>query len=143
KEGLLDKGPRIATPTLFFRTSRLKEVGGFDPEIRLEDLSIRLRLTYSGYNIGVMNDVLAYYRLHDSNTYKRLDYMVANVLASYDKFKESEYYEIAKYHYLNGMVLKASKTDARLARMILKMIPLHRYDRRTIRAIPRMLFGRG
>lgn len=142
KHVLLDIGPGIAAPTMFFRTDILREVGGFADDIPLEDVYIKLQLTWCGYKIGVMNDVLAYYRLHDSNTYKRLEYMLNNVLASYDRFQESEYYLQARYKYLNSMLLKASKRDVRLARKIFKMIPLTKLDRKAFRSIPRLLLKR-
>lgn len=142
KHVLLDIGPGIAAPTMFFRTDILREIGGFADDIPLEDVYIKLQLTWCGYKIGVMNDVLAYYRLHDSNTYKRLEYMLNNVLATYERFQESEYYLDARYKYLNSMLLKASKKDVALARRIFKMIPLTKLDRKAIRSVPRLLIKR-
>lgn len=142
KHVLLDIGPGIAAPTMFFRTDILREIGGFADDIPLEDVYIKLQLTWCGYKIGVMNDVLAYYRLHDSNTYKRLEYMLNNVLATYERFQESEYYLDARYKYLNSMLLKASKKDVALARKIFKMIPLTKLDRKAIRSVPRLLIKR-
>lgn len=142
KHVLLDIGPGIAAPTMFFRTVILREIGGFADDIPLEDVYIKLQLTWCGYKIGVMNDVLAYYRLHDDNTYKRLEYMLNNVLASYDRFQESEHYQQARYQYLNSMLLKASKKDVALARKIFKMIPWSKLDRKAFRSVPRLLIKR-
>lgn len=135
----LDRGPGIPAPTMFFRTDILREVGGFDPEIPLEDLYIKLQITSKGHTIGVMNDVLAYYRTHPTNTYKNLNYMLNNVLKTYVRFSDSEHYDTVKYKFLNSMLLKASKIDTALGLKILKMIPLSRLNKKALRALPRLL----
>jgi alpha-1,3-rhamnosyltransferase len=139
KHVMLNLGPGLPAPTLFFRTDLLREVDGFDTSIALEDLYIQLALTRQGHKLGVMNDVLAYYRVHDSNTYKNLNYMLKNVLDTYDRFKDSEYYQQARYQFLNSMLLKASKTDTAMAWQIFKMIPLSKLDRKAVRSLPRLL----
>lgn len=136
---LLNRGSGITAPTMFFRTEVLKDVGGFNPSIALEDLYIKLKITKAGHKIGVMPDILSYYRVHESNTYKDLNYMLANVLKTYDEFKDDPYYEQAKYTFLNGMLLRAAKSDTFLARKILKMIPFKYYNKKTIRALPKLL----
>jgi len=139
---LLNRPPGIPAPSMFFKTEIINEVGGFDPEIALEDLYIKLKITHAGYSIGVMNDLIAYYRVHETNTYKNMNYMTENVLKTYERFSDDSYYEQAKFHFLNGMLLRASKCDTALALKILKMIPLKHYNTKTFRALPKLLVSK-
>ena len=41
-------------PTLLFRREALAAVGGFDPQIRLEDLYIQLKITRAGYFVDIL-----------------------------------------------------------------------------------------
>lgn len=47
----LDRKPGPMAPTLMFRREALEKVGGFDPDIRLEDVYIELAVTKAGYVI--------------------------------------------------------------------------------------------
>jgi len=106
-------GPKA--PTLLFRREALEKVGGFDPQIRLEDLLIELKITHAGYFIDVLGDVLAKYRVHESNTYKNHRFMVDNVLKSYGQFAgHPDYLEVCA-EFRNSMILKAAKSDPKLA----------------------------
>jgi len=135
----LGKGPGLPAPTMFFRTKELRSIDGFHPEIPLEDLYVQLRLTRDGGQIGLLNDILAYYRIHPTNTYKNLSYMLNNVLKTYSFFCEQSDYEEAKYKFLNSMLLRSAKSNTSLAREILPMIPLTRYSWKTFRALPYLL----
>ena len=64
-EDIFISGKRGApAPTMLFRREALEAVGGFDPEIKLEDLLITLKITQAGYVIDVLDEVLAKYRVH-------------------------------------------------------------------------------
>ncbi|MBK0105016.1 glycosyltransferase family 2 protein, partial [Bacillus sp. S70] len=60
----LDRKPGPMAPTLMFRREALEKVGGFDPDIRLEDVYIELAVTKAGYVIDILGEVLAQYRKH-------------------------------------------------------------------------------
>lgn len=129
-------------PTLLFRREALERVGGFDPSIRLEDLLIELKITRAGYFIDVLDDVLAYYRVHGRNTYKNLRFMKDNVLRTYALFQDDPAYEKVRCRFLNSMLLKSATHDRALARELLAELPLSAWNTKTLRAMLRMLFAR-
>ena len=128
------RGSSAPAPTLFFRTELTRKAGGFHPKIALEDLYIKLKITQEFGILGVMNDLLAYYRIHPNNTYKNFDYMINNVLNTYNEFCEHSEYENVKFAFLNSMLLKAAKTNRPYARKILAQIPWSRCNIKTLRA---------
>ena len=128
-------------PTLLFRREALDAVGGFDPEIRLEDLQVELKITYAGYYIDVLSEVLAKYRVHGANTYKNRRFMVEQVMATYAYFQDHPDYPSARAKFLNSMLLKCAKDDKTLARELLRQLPPRYWDMKTLRGLGRLLIS--
>lgn len=136
----LNKKPGAPAPTLMFRREALEAVGGFDPNIRLEDLLIALKITQVGYFIDVLPNVLALYRVHGRNTYKNHAFMVEQVLKTYAVFSEHKDYELVKARYLNSMALRCSSSNPILAKSLIREIPLRYWNLKTLRAVVRLAF---
>jgi alpha-1,3-rhamnosyltransferase len=125
-------------PTQMYRREALIKVGGFDPEIRLEDLYITLKITRAGYFVDILPDVLAQYRVHGSNTYKNYRFMVDNVLRTYAQFSDHPAYGQVCNGFRNSMLLKCARQDKQLARGLLADLPLRSWDRKTLRGLWRL-----
>lgn len=125
-------------PTLMFRREALAKVGGFDPQIRLEDLYIQLKITRAGYFVDILAEVLAQYRVHGSNTYKNYRFMVDNVLRTYAQFSDHPAYGQVCNAFRNSMLLKCARQDKQLARELLAELPLRSWERKTLRALWRL-----
>jgi alpha-1,3-rhamnosyltransferase len=138
----LDRQPGAPAPTLLFRREALEAVGCFDPEIRLEDLLIELKITRAGYYLDILPDVLAKYRVHATNTYKNYHFMVENVLKTYSQFSDHPDYAQVCACFRNSMLFKCARVDRALAADLLKAIPLRYWNGKTLRGLLRMWVGR-
>jgi alpha-1,3-rhamnosyltransferase len=134
----LDRKTGAPAPTLLFRREALEKVGGFDPQIRLEDLLIQLKITRAGYSIDVLNEVLAHYRVHGSNTYKNHRFMTDNVLRTYAQFSDHPAYAQVCTNFRNSMLLKCARQDKNLARELLAQLPLRTWNAKTLRGLWRL-----
>lgn len=134
----LDRKTGAPAPTLLFRREALEKVGGFDPQIRLEDLLIQLKITRAGYSIDVLNEVLAHYRVHGSNTYKNHRFMTDNVLRTYAQFSDHPAYLQVCTNFRNSMLLKCARQDKNLARELLAQLPLRTWNAKTLRGLWRL-----
>ncbi|MFZ7320768.1 glycosyltransferase [Comamonas jiangduensis] len=85
----------VPAPGALFLTSDLREIGGFNPETKVEDLDILLRLTKNGKKIFFSNEIVAAYRLHESNTSKNIELMHLNVLKILESYKYHSLYKKA------------------------------------------------
>lgn len=139
----LHRKPGAPAPTLLFRRDVLEQVGGFDPQVRLEDLMIELKITRAGYVIDVLAEVLALYRVHGSNTYKNYRFMADNVLRTYARFSDHPAYAQVCANYRHSMLLKCARVDRELAWTMLRDIPPRFWRLKTLRGLVRMLYGRG
>lgn len=131
----LDRKPGVPAPTLLFRREALLAVGGFDPEIRLEDLLIELKITKIGYFIDILPDVLAFYRVHGGNTYKNYRFMVDNVLKTYQLFSDHPKYELVCTRFCNSMLVKSARVDKKLALELFSKIPIRYMNFKTVRGL--------
>lgn len=136
----MERKPYPPAPTLLFRKEALERVGGFDPEIRLEDLLIELKITHAGYYIDCLGEVLAQYRKHGSNSSKNTPFMVDSILRTYALFRDHPKYEFVRTRFLSSMFLKCSNRDRDYAWQLLRQIPLHRWNKKTWRGLGRLLF---
>lgn len=139
---LLNLKPGAPAPTLLFRREALDAVGGFDSSIRLEDVYIELMITRHGYYIDVMDDVLALYRIHASNTYRQYRFMVEAMLSTLERFSDHPRYAEARAAYLNSMFLKTAKQDVELSRWILRQLPFSAWRLKTLKGLLRLFFAR-
>lgn len=137
----LNKRPGAPAPTLLIRREAWEAAGGFDPEIRLEDVLIELKITQAGYFIDVLSNVLAQYRVHANNTYKNYRFMTDNMLKTYAKFNEHPSYSKVCADFRNSMLLKCARSDKKLARELLSGIPLRMWNRKTLRGLWRLFLS--
>lgn len=137
----LQRKPVPPTATLMFRKEALEKVGGFDPEIRLEDVYIWLRITHAGYLIDRVDALMARYRKHPTNTYKNLRFMAESLLRTYRDYADHPAYEAVRCRLLNSLFVKASGRDRALARELLAQLPLRAWNGKTLRGLWRYAFS--
>lgn len=137
----LERKVYIPAPTMLIRREAFDKVGGFNPEIRLEDLYIQLKITHAGYYIDVLSESLARYRKHETNSYKNIRFMTESILRIYQDYSEHPAYEQAKFKFINSMLVKASRRDRVLAEELLAQLPLRGWNRRTLASLLRYGFA--
>lgn len=124
-----------AAPTAMIRADVITEVGGYDPEIVLEDLYMWLKITNRGYKIAVLNDVLVYYREHETNTHKNYRHMVEHIEKTYSEYKDNKQYPYTINKFYLRMFLKVAKKDKKYAFEIMKKINPRFYNLKFLRAL--------
>ncbi|MFW5444055.1 MAG: glycosyltransferase family 2 protein, partial [Methylococcaceae bacterium] len=122
-------------PTAMIRLDVLREIGGYDPDIKLEDLYLWLKITHYGYKLAVLADDLVYYRKHDSNAHKDLIFMSDSIIEIYEQYHEEVGYPYAYNKVLISMFLKLSKRDKTYALGLLKKISLRFYNLKVLRGV--------
>ena len=137
----LERKPYAPAPTLLIRKEALEKVGGFNPEIRLEDLYIQLKITHAGYYIDALGETMARYRKHETNSYRNLRFMTESILRIYDDYADHPAYEQVRNRFINSMLVKASRRDKSLARELLGLLPLGAWNRRTLASLLRYPFA--
>lgn len=137
----MERKPYAPATTLMIRKEALDKVGGFDPEIRLEDLAIELKITHAGYYIDCLGEVLACHRKHKTNSSKNHRFMIDSILRIYELYSDHPQYEFVRTRFLSSMFLKCSNRDRKLARDLLAQIPFKHWSKKTWRGLMRLYFS--
>ncbi len=85
----------LPAPTSMLHLRKLVEAGGFDEGLMIEDWSMWLKLTHGGASLRAVGDVVARYRLHADNSYKRHLAMHEARLKILQKYKDHPLYDCA------------------------------------------------
>lgn len=84
----------LPAPTQMLRLDIIKEIGGYNSRLLIEDWYMWLKLSKHG-NISYINHILCLYRQHDSNISKNLVRMQEGRLEVLECFKDHPYYKMA------------------------------------------------
>lgn len=132
--------PLPSAPTMMYRTECIREVGGYDESIDLEDIDMWLRVAHAGYKIATLPLCLAYYRKHKGNTYKNLELTYRGLLASYGRYRDNPLWPEQRYRIQKDHFCSAAKIGQPLAETIWQEMEFRGLDWRLAKAWLRMRF---
>lgn len=122
-----------------YRREALAVVGGYDPDIKIQDFQMTLKIAHAGYRVDVLPDIITLYRKHHgslSSQYKsELDYGIKLI----ETYKSYPGYESAKARLLVKAMRFAVTQDKSFAWSLLKQIPLRQWDLKTLRRVRHLL----
>lgn len=81
-------------PTQLMRKSILDEVGGYDPDILVEDWYMWLKMAERG-SVYCLSDTFANYRIHSNNTTKNAKFIYENNMKTLSFYKDHNLYDKA------------------------------------------------
>lgn len=82
----------LPAPTALLNLKKVREVGGYDENLKIEDWFMWLKLTEKGGQLIYLDKVLCQYRMHEENTSKKIDLMYVERIKVLDQFKNSKNY---------------------------------------------------
>jgi alpha-1,3-rhamnosyltransferase len=136
-------GMNVPAPGMVFRKKVLEEVGGFSPEIQLEDLQIQLKITHAGHLITINPEAKVFYRLHGENNVLRKNWMADQMLATINEYQDHEdFNKIRKFWYLRVFKIYA-KVDKPKAKRFIKEVRCYWFTKDFWKGIRRILFSLG
>jgi len=87
----------IPAASQMIRLNRLKEIGGYNENTKVEDWDLWLRLTEQGLRLIYIPDVLVAYRMHEENLSKDKTLMFNEVFKIVQRYKDYKGYPYAEY----------------------------------------------
>lgn len=128
-------------PTAMIRKSVLDEAGEYDTNSGIEDLYMWLKITANGHKIGIISDVLAYYRSHDNNMHNNYAWMIDNIQRIYSGYQDHPKYAEVLDNFLTSMFVKTAKKDKAIAWGLLKDLDWSRQTNKKIKGLMRLVFN--
>lgn len=130
---LLRKAKAVGAPTAMYRSSAVREVGGYDEGITLEDFQMSLCIASLGYRVDILPFAVTCYRIHDRNYSRSYRRHFRNDLLLLRKFKVHPEYLKGRTEVFNRYLGAAIKADLPYARKIFSRLPLMRWNSSTWR----------
>ncbi|MET4028367.1 alpha-1,3-rhamnosyltransferase [Marinobacter sp. MBR-99] len=94
-DGVILRNVFLPTPTFLVKREAIISVGGFNPDYKIEDFYIRLKLTDNGGVFFVMPEPLVKYRRHDDNFSQKSDQIWRGVLEILSDYSDRIIYKKA------------------------------------------------
>lgn len=131
----------IPAVTVMIKTDTIKNVGGYDENLYIEDWDMWLKIA-DKYEIGYIDEYLAYYRRHETNISKQRLKMNAAQKEILLKWTNNQYFNEAFLKWQLSSFSKLSTTNKLYALKFLKVALLNIGNRKTRRGLIKLLTKR-
>ncbi|MFJ3052282.1 glycosyltransferase family 2 protein [Pseudomonas nitroreducens] len=141
---LLGQAIAVGATVAMYRREAMERVGGYDPQIRIQDFQMTLKIAHQGYRVEVLPEVVSGYRRHEGNlsrtAYKKqLDYDCMAVAP----YRDHPAYAAGLTCIFNKALKQSVVCDKGYAWSLLLQLPPWRWNRVTLRRIRHLLFKFG
>ncbi|WP_426150602.1 glycosyltransferase family 2 protein [Pseudomonas sp. DC3000-4b1] len=137
---ILANGEVVGAPVSLYRMEALRAVEGYDPDIRVQDFQITLRIARRGYGVHIIPEVVTHYRRHPNNLSRRYKVLLESDLRTIEPYKGHPAYARGRVTLINKALKYAVIQDKRDAWRLLREIPWRLIDGTTLRRVKRLLF---
>lgn len=129
----------IGAPVALYRRAALDKVGGYDPDIRVQDFQITLKIAALGAPLAIIPVQVTRYRRHLGNLSRRYKTLLEADLKAIAPYQDHPAYQQGHTSLVNKALKYAVRHDKVEAMRMLRMIPLRRMNRTTLRRIRTLL----
>jgi alpha-1,6-rhamnosyltransferase len=136
---ILANGEVVGAPVSLYRMEALRAVGGYDPDIRVQDFQITLRIARRGYGVHIIPEVVTRYRRHPNNLSRRYKVLLEADLRAIEPYRGHPAYARGRVTLINKALKYAVIQDKRDAWRLLREIPWRLIDGTTLRRVKRLL----
>lgn len=128
---------------VMYRREAMLAAGMYDPQLRVQDFQMTLKIAHAGYHVHVTPDAVTLYRKHEGG-------LSRNYLAEYrygmqllDLYRDHPAYESGKARLLAKILGPAVTQDKRFAWSLFAQIPLRQWDRQLFKRFRHLLLKWG
>lgn len=132
----------VGAPVSLYRMAALKSAGFYDPQIKVQDFQMTLKIAYQGYGIDVLPVAVTRYRRHPDNLSRKYKVLLDADLQTIAPYSTHPAYQRGRTAILNKALKYAVVTDKKHAWSLLRSIPMREFNMTTLRRFKRFLLHR-
>ncbi|WP_426141140.1 glycosyltransferase family 2 protein [Pseudomonas sp. DWP3-1-2] len=132
----------VGAPVSLYRMDALKAAGLYDPDIRVQDFQMTLKIAHLGYGIDVLPVSVTRYRRHPNNLSRKYKVLLDADLQTIAPYLAHSAYQSGRTAILNKALKYAVVTDKKHAWSLLRSIPMRHFNMTTFRRFKRFLLHR-
>ena len=122
--------------SVLLRTEHFRAVGGYRPDIGIEDYPLWLALTHRFGAVRVIPDVACHYRIHGNNLHQRVDFMYEQIFKSLESYRDHALFPLALRRWKANWWSELAFSDKRSA--LKRIFALGSLDFIFIRRLPKL-----
>jgi alpha-1,6-rhamnosyltransferase len=139
---LLGEALVVGAPVSLYRMDALKAADFYDPEIRVQDFQMTLRIACTGFEVHVLPVCVTRYRRHANNLSRRYKVLLDADLRTIAPYRTHPAYGRGLTAIIHKALKYAVVTDKKHAWSLLRSIPLRQFNKTTFRRFKRLLLHR-
>lgn len=125
---LLGNAYVCGAPVSLYRMEALRAAGFYDPEIKVQDFQMTLRIASQGYQIHKLPVLVTRYRRHPDNLSRRYKVLLDADLRTIAPYQSHPAYERGRTELVNKALKYAVVADKRHAWQLLRSLPLRQWN---------------
>ncbi|WP_268799793.1 glycosyltransferase family 2 protein [Pseudomonas huanghezhanensis] len=132
----------VGAPVSLYRMDALKAANFYDPEIKVQDFQMTLRIAHKGFGVHVLPVSVTRYRRHPNNLSRRYKVLLDADLRTIAPYQAHPAYSRGLTAIINKALKYAVVTDKKYAWSLLRSIPFRQFNKTTFRRFKRLLLHR-
>ncbi|WP_324880241.1 glycosyltransferase family 2 protein [Pseudomonas bohemica] len=132
----------VGAPVSLYRMDALKAVDFYDPDIRVQDFQMTLKIASKGYEVHVLPVSVTRYRRHPNNLSRRYKVLLDADMRTIAPYRSHPAYDRGFTAIINKALKYAVVSDKKYAWTLLRSIPLRQFNKTTFRRFKRLLLHR-
>lgn len=132
----------VGAPVSLYRMDALRTVGFYDPEIKVQDFQMTLKIASKGYQVHVLPVSVTRYRRHPNNLSRRYKVLLEADMRTIAPYIAHPAYDRGLTAIINKALKYAVVSDKKYAWTLLRSIPLRQFNKTTFRRFKRLLLHR-
>ncbi|WP_207283631.1 glycosyltransferase [Pseudomonas sp. FW300-N2F2] len=137
-DDLLRNAAVIGAPTALYRMSALRDAGFYDPQLRVQDFQITLRIARQGYEIHELPICVTRYRRHPNNLSRKYRLMLKTDLQAIEPYRDHPAYQSARTVLVHKALKYAVVEDRKEAWRLLRSIPWRHWNKTSFKRLKRL-----
>lgn len=132
----------VGAPVSLYRMDALRTVDFYDPDIRVQDFQMTLKIACKGYEVHVLPVSVTRYRRHPNNLSRRYKVLLDADMRAIAPYRSHPAYNRGLTAIINKALKYAVVNDKKYAWTLLRSIPLRQFNKTTFRRFKRLLLHR-
>jgi alpha-1,6-rhamnosyltransferase len=132
----------VGAPVSLYRMDALRTVDFYDPEIKVQDFQMTLKIASKGYEVHVLPVSVTRYRRHPNNLSRRYKVLLEADMRTIAPYSAHPAYSRGLTAIINKALKYAVVNDKKYAWTLLRSIPLRQFNKTTLRRFKRLLLHR-
>lgn len=122
-----------------YRREAMEKAGGYDPNIKIQDFQMTLKVAHAGFFVDILPEVVTLYRKHGDSLSKNYKAEYRYGLEVIDAYSAHPSYESAKARLITKALRMAVVHDKSYGWSLFRQVPFRQWDRQLLKRLRHLI----